>query len=342
MKLSSTFFSLSISAFVVASFLVGCATTDPDETDVVLSDTVDAMADTTGLAIDSLDTIPQEIVVLPTDTTVGEFLGLDISAKGDYLKMKLADGSERSFYFGVLPNGNPLLSKEYSYKNRRVAVYWKKGVRFEPMTETYASEDSIVSVRFGDFSVTIGQSGNLDSLPEVLKTLRDGDTLKIAEGTYNLKSALEFWGMENIVVTGDGEVELICEDMNDNVIWIFNSENITLRNIKARHTDPPATAKCTGNVIGIDGCENVTIENCDINGCGAIGVYTFISSGITLRDNHIHNNSLFAVQHDGVGLQAATDSLAGIRFIDNMIENNGHGWGTGAEAVPDSVIEGAH
>jgi hypothetical protein len=291
--------------------------------------------------VDSSDTIPYVKIILATDTAIGEFLRIDISELGDFLVMKNRAGEEQRFYCGVLSNDNPLMLKEFSYRNREVEVYWKKGLRYVAPEDRYAAEDSVVTYHFHELSVTIGSSGNLDSLPIVLTTVREGDTIKFAAGTYELDAALQFWGVENLVIMGDGDVELVCTNKGDNVMTIINSQNVKVRNLKMRHADPPPGIFCTGNVIAVDGCRYIGIEDCELNGCGAIGVYAVITEKLTLKRNHIHNNSSYAVQADGIGVQAETDTLKNVRFVQNVIENNGHGLesGAGEDVLLDTVPE---
>ena len=158
---------------------------------------------------------------------------------------------------------------------------------------------------------------------EAVDACRDGDTILIMDGTYTFEKGIELFEKNNIKIIGRDNVELVCTNMDDNVMWIVTCSNITIKNIKARHTDPTKDERCYGNVFAIDTSRIITIENCDINGCGAIGVYSMGGSKIMLRQNHIHNNSLWAVQHNGVGYLQAVDNMDDLYFEDNIIENNG-------------------
>lgn len=329
MKQSLTWSLIAICFGAISTFSA-CAGEDPQEEEIT-----DSIIDTVvvdSVVVDSADTIPYVKVILPSDTTLGTFSGLEITDQGDFLLLMTPQGTRR-FYLGVLPNGNPLVNQEYNYRDRRVTVFWKKGERTIVAENTTVEEDSVVSLRWHDYVTTIGSDGTLDSLEVIKPLLREGDTLRILPGVYEFNASIEFWGLRNVVIEGQGEVELVCTSMNNNVLWLFNSEGIQLRNMKLRHTDPPEGLYCTGNVIGLDGCQDITIANCEINGCGAIGVYSYISNGLFLRGNHIHHNSFYAVEFDGVGLLSATDSISGLSFEDNLIEMNG----LRLEAVPDTV-----
>jgi parallel beta-helix repeat protein len=86
---------------------------------------------------------------------------------------------------------------------------------------------------------------------------------------------------------------------------------------------PAEDERCYGNVFAIDSCDSVTIRDCDISGCGAIGVYTFNCGEIILMDNFIHDNTLWAVQHEGNDLLVEDSSIPGLTMKGNTLVNNG-------------------
>lgn len=168
----------------------------------------------------------------------------------------------------------------------------------------------------------VGEGRQFATLQEAVKSCHDGDTILVMEGVYRFDKAVELWAKNQVTIIGKGKVELICDNMTDNVMWITSCRDIKIKNIKARHTNPTKDERCYGNVFALDNSDNVTIENCDINGCGAIGVYILGGSGILLRGNHIHNNSLWAVQFNGTGYLREIPDLEGLHFENNIIENN--------------------
>ena len=173
--------------------------------------------------------------------------------------------------------------------------------------------------------LVVGEGMDYKTPQEAVKDCQDGDSILIMEGAYEFDKAVELFEKNNVTITGRGNVELICNNMEDNVMWIVTCNNIEIKNIKARHTNPTKNERCYGNVFALDMSTDVTIEDCDINGCGAIGVYILGGGKILLRNNHIHNNSLWAVQLNGIGYLHEAENLEGLRFAGNVIENNGFG-----------------
>lgn len=162
------------------------------------------------------------------------------------------------------------------------------------------------------------------TLNEAVKMATDGDSIIVYPGKY--VNSDEIWlDKNNVKIVGVGKPQILCDDMTKNVIWII-SDNVIIKNLKLSHIKPSFYANCVGNVIALDNANQVTIEDCDINGCGRIGVYMFSAHNIILKNNWIHENSLTAVQIDDVNIFSETDQFPGIiHFENNRIENNGDG-----------------
>ena len=175
----------------------------------------------------------------------------------------------------------------------------------------------------GATTLTVGEGEQFETPQQAIDDVSDGDTILIRAGTYKLNESIELWWHSDIWILGEEGSRLICNSQISNVMWIFNCDRITISGLCATHTEPTELESCTGNVFGIDGTDNVTIENCEINGCGAIGVYTFMADGIVLRNNFIHDNTFWAVQHEGNGLLVESHHIEGLIMEGNTILNNG-------------------
>ncbi|MCK4807903.1 MAG: hypothetical protein KAT09_09660, partial [Candidatus Aegiribacteria sp.] len=175
----------------------------------------------------------------------------------------------------------------------------------------------------GATTLTVGEGEQFETPQQAIDEVSDGDTILIKSGAYEFNDSIELWGHNDIWILGEEGSRLICNSQIDNVMWIFNSDRITISGLCATHTEPTENQLCYGNVFGIDGCNDITIENCEINGCGAIGVYTNLVDGIVLRNNFIHDNTICAVQHYGQNLIMETNHLEGLIMEGNTILNNG-------------------
>jgi len=171
--------------------------------------------------------------------------------------------------------------------------------------------------------VNVDTGAKYKTLKEAIDNVNEGDSLVIYPGKY-IDSSFIYLGKDYVKIVGIGKPQLLCTSMQENVLWV-QSDHILIKGIKASHIKPDFWANCTGNVFALDNANDVVIENCEINGCGRIGVYMFSAKGVVLKNNWIHNNSLCAVQLDDLNLFTETDKyIEYVKFINNRIMNNGN------------------
>ncbi|MFH0865118.1 MAG: right-handed parallel beta-helix repeat-containing protein [Bacteroidota bacterium] len=169
-----------------------------------------------------------------------------------------------------------------------------------------------------------GSKQKFSSIQQAVDSAKNGSTLIINPGKYEISEQL--WIVkDSFTVKGKGKVEILCTDMKWNVIWI-GGNHITIKKIYARHIKPEFYAECMGSVIYVDMGENTHIENCDLNGCGRVGVNISGGLNIILKNNYIHDNTECAVRILGNNYYSATDEFPDVvRFINNIFNNNGEG-----------------
>ena len=171
-----------------------------------------------------------------------------------------------------------------------------------------------------------GEWLDFDTPTKAFENCQSGDSIFIRSGEYILEESLELWEKDNVVVTCEGHCKLVMNNQEDNVMWIVTCENVTIRNLHCTHTKPSEWEQCTGNVFALDMGQNITIENCDINGCGAIGVYIMGTNNVTLKNNFIHDNTLAAIEENGLGFGSdiQVTNSDNLTLIKNRYENNGY------------------
>ncbi len=147
----------------------------------------------------------------------------------------------------------------------------------------------------------------------------------IDEGTYYLDNEI-FVSGKFIIIEGKGLVNLYCKVLYSNVMWI-SGENIVVKNIRMKHFEPGGIEgqNCSGRVLAFDNANNITVESCDLNGCGLAGLHDNMgNSNIFIKNNYIHNNSVGAYTDiDGSVWLEAVDDHPVFTFENNRIENNG-------------------
>lgn len=178
-----------------------------------------------------------------------------------------------------------------------------------------------------------------ESLQEVLDSLPESAVMYIEQGIYVFDEGLVIDNLTEFSLIGDGEVWLLCSDTNSDVISVTNGGRITLENLKMRHVTPLEEYECHGAVVKADSTENVQLLDCELNGCGAVGLYAQDCSSVRVEFCYIHDNSwaglyLAKVDQFHMSYSTITDNncfLTGwqigmMDLHDNTIANNTPDW----------------
>ena len=141
----------------------------------------------------------------------------------------------------------------------------------------------------------VGPGEQYTQLQEAVDAAQSGDRIIVKPGRYEADMPIYLKGKQNLQIAGEGQVDIICTQMDKNVIQLEECENIQLSNLHAQH-DPGVTIRtCNGAVVLVGNSQKIRIEGCELNGSGAIGVKCYKSQEITIARNNIHNNSLFGI-----------------------------------------------
>lgn len=134
--------------------------------------------------------------------------------------------------------------------------------------------------------------------------LKDGDC------KWSLDSMV---GLENVTIQGTGNTRFIIDSPYDMVVMMQRCSNMTLRGLVLGH-DPLLTEKgsCAVGVVHIGGnCTDILIEDCDIFGCGTVGIEIFPGATVTVRNSIIRDCSKNILDCQGKGM------FAGCSFYGN-------------------------
>jgi len=143
----------------------------------------------------------------------------------------------------------------------------------------------------------------IDKLDLLLNNnIKSGSNIEIDKGTYKLDTPLKLIGKENVVINGNAST-FIMQNGADDVVFLENCKNITLMNFKATHIEPKGPIGCTGNVIHIEGGNDILIENCNLNGSGIVGIAAYQTQNLKVNNNFIHENSQYGIIYQGPGIE---------------------------------------
>ncbi|MES0491874.1 MAG: right-handed parallel beta-helix repeat-containing protein [Leptospirales bacterium] len=176
---------------------------------------------------------------------------------------------------------------------------------------------------FLPFLMTLAPSGKIisinpdqtEQINSIIKKAEAGDTIHFTAGKYITKTSISIRNKKNLKIVGEDGTEFILNDMHDVVFFIYESDNISVKNIKARHAIPRQPGgKCSGGVIAVFYSHDIEIINSELNGSGTLGVDIGYSSNVRIVGSYLHHNTVA-----GVALRGIID---GIIIENNHIVNN--------------------
>ena len=166
-----------------------------------------------------------------------------------------------------------------------------------------------------------------DDIVDIIGDASAGDSIVLGRGIYYLSEGGLSISSDYVSLTGEPG-SFIFANIDYNVIDI-DAHSVKISNLNLSHINSE-NAACSGDVILINSfsCSRVTIENCDINGCGVVGINLYATDknnniNYSFSNNFIHNNSGAAIMIDGISFDEEVNDVNGISFQNNVIWNNG-------------------
>ncbi len=103
--------------------------------------------------------------------------------------------------------------------------------------------------------------------------------------------SLLIYDIENLELYGNGQAEITVDVGFLPVISVRNSNNISFSGMTLGHDVPSYSCEDSGYVFSLIDCNGVTIENCDMYGCGILGIDSNDTNGITISNSLIRDCS---------------------------------------------------
>lgn len=129
---------------------------------------------------------------------------------------------------------------------------------------------------------------------EELKNALASNTTIMLEGK-DYYCGVYFHDLENLTIQGTYGTRLICGNTYNEVVEMSHCKNIKLCNLIIGHDEyvniGTLEMHCTGGVVGVYASQDVLIENCDIFGCGLLGLTMSGESTVTMVDSTIRDCS---------------------------------------------------
>lgn len=187
---------------------------------------------------------------------------------------------------------------------------------------------------------TIVYAATTQELQDALKS----NTMIVLEGKdYTYEYGLNLMNLENMTIHGTEGTRIMTTSESDDIINFQGCKGMMLRNLVMGH-DVPVESECSEGVVYAFNSE-VTLVNCDIFGCGLLGIEagesTITAKNTTIRDceygfinfynsGAVFENCTFSGCGNGYSQTAIILSynekkadvlFSGCRFTDNQIPN---------------------
>lgn len=170
----------------------------------------------------------------------------------------------------------------------------------EENSEEYEYEDVFYVHTGGELEALLKQEGGLSECTIVL----DGKD-------YYVSGESVMSGAQNVTILGTGGTRLLCNSGRDLILSIWQCSGIVLKNLTLGHNIPTGDY-CEAGVMSI-GDSEVSVVNCDIFGCGLMGV-------VASRSNLIFEDTI--IRDCSECIMDCNDTTA--EFINCRFSGNGY------------------
>ena len=167
-----------------------------------------------------------------------------------------------------------------------------------------------------------GEVRRVTNVDELLAAVAPNTVIELAEGVYDLSTAADYgedshsayyswngvWGekgekpaelvianVDGLTIRGAGmeNTTLAAVPRYANVIRFVNCHALTLEDFTAGHTTEPGF--CSGGVLRLESCGDVSVTGCGLFGCGTVGVDAWECTDLTVSASRIYECSYYAV-----------------------------------------------
>ena len=111
----------------------------------------------------------------------------------------------------------------------------------------------------------------------------------IGNVNYGMRTGIRIENIENLTIEAKGNVEIKLDIGYCPVFEVENSNNISFIGLSLGHDVPQGSCEGEGDVISAFDSQNITIDNCDLWGCGIVGIWTQGSGNINVTNTTIRD-----------------------------------------------------
>lgn len=121
--------------------------------------------------------------------------------------------------------------------------------------------------------------------------------------------------IKNVVnMTIEGNAEIAINDKTADVLSFEKCGNITLSGLTMGHTTSYDEYQCEGSVVRFTICDNINVNNCNLYGCGAVGIYAD-----NVKNLNVTGGKIYDCTYTGIWLTDNSDAnIKKTEFFDSV------------------------
>lgn len=183
----------------------------------------------------------------------------------------------------------------------------------------FAPEDVPQSEAAVPGDVPSGGTVRVETVDGFLAALGSDRTVVLAEGVYDLSEAADYgngsgvfyaWeetydgpelvirGVTGLTIKAEGTdpaaAVIQAEPRYANVLCFVDCDRLELVGFTAGHTVEPG--ECSGGVLALEDCHEVSLNSCSLYGCGVLGIQAYRCTGLQVRNCEIYDCSFGGVE----------------------------------------------
>lgn len=127
---------------------------------------------------------------------------------------------------------------------------------------------------------------------------------------------LDSYIIKNVTnMTIEGNAEITINDKMADVLKFENCEKITLSGLTIGHSSSYDEYQCEGAVIRFESCDTININECNLYGCGAFGIYAD-----DVQNLNVSGGKIYDCTYTGIWLTNYSDAIVkNTEFCDSVL-----------------------
>lgn len=139
---------------------------------------------------------------------------------------------------------------------------------------------------------------NLD-IQAILDDAPDGSILTLDYGEYVFDEGLTLDDKQNLTITAPAGTRILCSDVMEDVLTLDGCDSVRIENLSLSHEKPLGAYECDGACLRVSDSRDVEVRGCELSGCGAFGIAGNDVARLMVKGCHIHDNTFSAFYFDG-------------------------------------------